>query len=126
MTRDSSADIGVSRRLIPINAALRALLRTRMDDLQVRGYRALAGRTGGRVSRGSVHRILVGQQSSIRPGTLTALAEALDLAAADLAAAAQTQRSPWTLPEAFDGVAVELRPAIEHALAKLLEAGGVL
>jgi DNA-binding Xre family transcriptional regulator len=97
-----------------------------MDALGIRGYRALAQRTSGGLSHGSVHRIMTGRQTSIRPHTLEALAVALGSATADLLAAAGVDRSPWTLPEAFDGVNVTVRPAVERALAQLLEAGGIL
>ncbi len=102
------------------------LLQTRMNALGIRGYRALAQRTNGGVSHGSVHRILAGQQASVRPSTLAVLAVALGSAPADFMAAAGVERLPWTLPEAFDGVNVMVRPAVERALAQLLAAGGIL
>ena len=120
------AQIGVSRRLIPNTGSLRTLLRTRMDVLGISSYRALAERTRGRVSHGSVHRILAGQQASVRPRTLAVLAEALGSAPTELLAAAGVQRSPWTLPEAFDRVDITIRPCVERALAQLLEASGIL
>ena len=126
MTRESLANIGVSRRMIPITGPLRTLLQTRMNALGIGSYRALAQRTGGDVSHGSVHRIMAGQQTSVRPRTLAVLAHALGTAPADLLAAAGVERSPWTLPEAFDGVDVMVRPTVERALAQLLEAGGIL
>jgi hypothetical protein len=126
VTQDSSGDIGVSRRLIPINGALRALLRARMDALDIHTYRQLADLSGGGVSHGSVHRILAGQQSSMRPATLMTLADILDVAPAELLAAAGRQHGPWTLPEAFDTVALGVRPVMERALASLLRAGGIL
>ena len=126
MTPDELERPGVSRQTVPLTPALRALIGRRMDDLDLRGARALAARTGGEVSYGSVHRILHGQQARLRMPTVRALAEALEVPPADLLAAAYAEHGPWVMPPEFDAVPTALRDRLQQILYQLLTVGGHL
>ena len=122
-----SHDAPVARcHLVTVTSAMRALIRARMDALGVYAYRELAERTGGQISHMSIHRIMTAQQTRCRARTLHVLAEALGMTHEELLAASGTDAAPWLLPETFDRVPASLRPAIERALQRLMELGGLL
>ena len=116
----------MSRRLIPVTDGLRQLILTRVDALDIGGYRQLADLTDGAVSHGTTHRLLTGRQATVRPHTLKALAEALRIDVKEMLRASETTSVPWTLGAEFDQVPVELRPRIERGLKRLLEAAGLM
>lgn len=126
VTKKVGAASGVSRRLVPVTDAMRQLILARVDALDIAGYRQLADLTDGVVSHGTTHRLLTGRQSTVRPRTLEALAEALRLEVDELLAASETTSVPWTLGAQFDVVPVESRPRIERGLQRLLEAAGLM
>lgn len=126
MTDDPHVDIGASRLLVPLTQGLRDLIRSRMERLQINGYRSLADRTGGEVSRAAVHRILTGKQHSVWPATLVILSRTLEIDDEDLAGVIGPAPSPWTLPETFNYVPARVRVRVERVLAEMLDIAGLL
>lgn len=115
-------------RLYPMTSALRALISDLIDDRGIKGYRALSHRTGGEVSYETVRRILTGQVSQVRFGTLKALAEALQTPIGEFieSSVGDARGIPWQLSQEFDPMPLTMRPGIERALLALFRESRIL
>jgi hypothetical protein len=129
VTANNSGEPGVSRiRLYPMTPTLRARLAELVDDRGIKGYRALSHRTGGEVSYETIRRILTGQVSQVRHGTLLALADALGTPLEVLIGDSLGEHHdlPWRPPAEFDRLPASMRPGIERALLALFRETRIL
>lgn len=115
-------------RLYPMTPALRTRISELVDELGIKGYRALSDRTGGDISHETTRRILTGQVLHVRFDTLNTLADALEVEFEEFLAASLgvDATTPWRPRPEFDDLPMDMRPGIEKALLALFRETRIL
>jgi hypothetical protein len=117
--------VPTTRRQYRNTLALRKLVQSRMDELDLRDTRAVEAHSRGLISYSVVYAILTGTTKQIRRETLDRLARGLDLDFIEFVMAtfdtSVDREEAWVLPQRFSVLPLSWRAHVEFIIGETVE-----